>query len=146
MERKKKKKVRGTIVIAKNVEVLKSISLDDIIEKLVDGSTYRKIAEHVGVPLSTLFDFIHETPERSARVRVALETSAATYADKAEQVLIDADSDGIEMQRARELAQHYRWHASKRNPRQFGDKVDVTTGGEKLPATIIQWGDKKIQV
>lgn len=39
-----------------------------------------------------------------------------------------------------------KWKASKLNPKKYGDKVDITTGGEKLPATVIQWGDKKIQV
>lgn len=39
-----------------------------------------------------------------------------------------------------------KWVISKLNPKKFGDKVDITTGGEKLPQTIITWGDKKIQV
>lgn len=39
-----------------------------------------------------------------------------------------------------------KWKASKLAPKKYGDKVDITTAGEKLPQTIIKWGDKEIQV
>lgn len=39
-----------------------------------------------------------------------------------------------------------KWKASKLAPQKFGDKIDITTQGEKLPQTVIQWGDKKIAV
>ena len=113
--------------------------IDEICEKLIAGETYRNIASDLAVPLSTLYDYTSK-PEHSARVKTALEFSASTYADKAEQVLLLAESDKNEITRARELAQHYRWHAGKRNPKTYGNDVDVTSGGEKLTAPIIiEW-------
>jgi len=48
----------------------------------------------------------------------------------------------IEPSAANVLIQTSKWLASKFYPKMFGDKVDVTTGGEKLPqVTIFQLPD-----
>jgi len=39
-----------------------------------------------------------------------------------------------------------KWIASKLKPKKYGDKVDITTGGEKLETTVIKWGDREIKV
>ena len=109
--------------------------IDEIVEFLLEGYSFRQIADKLKVKLTTLHDFTQRS-EHSARVREALEYSAQTFDDKAEEVLILAEGTKEELMRARELAQHYRWKAAKRNPRRYGDKVDVTTDGEKLPATL----------
>lgn len=101
--------------------------IEDIIECIISGDTYRVIAEKFEVPLSTLHDFISST-EHSARVKAAQEISADSYADKAEKVLIDAKGTLTEISRARELAQHYRWKASKRSPKRFGDRLELDGG------------------
>jgi hypothetical protein len=113
-----------------------ALDIDNICNDIIDGLTYRQMSVKYTVPLSTLFDFIHKD-EHSARAKAAISTSASMYADKAEEVLIAAESDKNEIQRARELAQHYRWKASKRNPKAYGDKIDLTSAGEKLAAPII---------
>lgn len=105
--------------------------IDDIVELILEGKTFREIASKKGVALGTLHSFI-TLDEHSVRVRNALEVSASSYADKAEEVLILAEKDSIEMTRARELAQHYRWKAGKRNPKKYGDKLDLTTKGDSL--------------
>ena len=97
---------------------------EDILSLLVDGMTFKSISEKYNVSLSTLHEYMNKS-EFSARTRNALEMSASSYADKAEQVLIDAKNDRIEMQRARELAQHYRWKAGKRNPKKYGDRLET---------------------
>lgn len=102
-----------------------NIKIDELIDLIIDGKTYRQIANHFDVKLSTLADFVAK-PEHSARVKNALKVSSDTYADKAEQVLIDAERDLIEMQRAKELSQYYKWKASKRSPSTYGDKIDVS--------------------
>lgn len=106
-----------------------------IIEMLIDGDSYRTIAKHLGVPLSTLHSYTSKD-EHSARVREALEISADSFADKAEQILIDCDGTKEELMRARELAQHYRWKAAKRRPRTYSDKMDITSDGDKLNSQV----------
>lgn len=105
--------------------------IESIIDDIINGLTYRQIAEKEGVSLSTFHDYLCK-PEHSARVRLALDVSASTYADKAEEVLQQAEGTKEELMRARELAQHYRWKAGKRAPKKYGDKIDVTTEGEKI--------------
>lgn len=119
--------------------------IDQIVELILEGLSFRKIAERLNIALTTLHDFTSKA-EHSARVREALEYSAQTFDDKAEEVLLMAKSNLIEIQRARELAQHYRWKASKRNPRKYGDKIDLTSNGKKIEPTTITWGGKDIKV
>ena len=106
------------------------MDIESIISDLLDGMTYRTISEKNGVPLSTFVDFISK-PEHSARAKEALVLSAQTYEDMGEQVLLDinAESNGVEMARARELAQYYKWKARVRNPKRYGDKLSI--GGDE---------------
>jgi len=127
--------------MAKKIE----LNLDEIVEMILQGDSYKTIAQKLGINLSTLHKFT-SNPNHSARVREALIISASTFDDKAEQVLKDAKGNMIEIQRARELAQHYRWKASKRAPKVYGDKLDLTTDGKELPTTTIAWGGKEIKV
>jgi len=126
--------------MAKKIE----LDLDNIVEMILQGDSYKTIAQKLNIGLTKLHEFTSNT-DHSARVREALIISASTFDDKAEQVLLDAKRDMVEIQRARELAQHYRWKASKRAPRVYGDKLDLTTDGEKIQQTIV-WGGKQIKI
>lgn len=109
---------------------------EEIVELIIDGKTFRQIAQNYGVALSTLHDFISKD-EHSARARMALDFSSNEYAEKAEQVLLQAKGGSMaEMQRARELAQHYRWLASKRSPKRYGDKIELS--GDKENPLVVQ--------
>lgn len=105
---------------------MENSEIDKIVDLILEGKTYRAIALELKMPLSSLYSGIQSNAEHSARVREALQFSANTFADKAEDVLYEADSTKEEIMRARELAQHYRWKASKRAPKIYGDKLDVT--------------------
>lgn len=126
--------------MAKKIE----LDLETIVEMILQGDSYKTIAQRLNIGLTKLHEFTSNT-NHSARVREALIISASTFDDKAEQVLIDAKRDMVEIQRARELAQHYRWKASKRAPRVYGDKLDLTTDGEKIQQTIV-CGGKQIKI
>lgn len=123
---------------------MKGVKIEEVLALIIAGKTFREIAEDYGVAVSTLHEYLHKS-EHSARVNDALKISANSYADKAEEVLKDITrtSNQIEMARARELAQHYRWKASKRNPRSYGDKLDVTSNEKTLPAPVIIAPNKK---
>ena len=101
-----------------------SIDIDLLLDYIHEGKTYRQIADLFEVKLSTLADFVAK-PEHSARVREALNASADTYADKAEQVLIEAEPNKEEIMRAKELSQFYRWKAAKRSPNRYSDRQIV---------------------
>lgn len=119
------------------------LDIDKVCEDIIDGKTYRQIAEDYEVSISMLHRFLSKE-EHSARATHALVISADTFAEKAEQVLIEANWDqkmgDFDLRKARELSQHYRWKAAKRNPRRYSEKVDVTTDGEKVNSMpVINW-------
>lgn len=101
-----------------------ALGIDGLCEKLIAGESQTAIAKGLDVSLATLINWIAGNPERSARAREARVTAASSYADKAEKVLEEADSP-LGLAKARELASHYRWKASKANPREFGEKIEI---------------------
>lgn len=115
--------------------------IDAIIDRIGDGENLILIARDYNLSVSGILKILTKEDYKSL-YEGALIASAHTYADKGEQVLKDAERDKVEIIRARELAQHYRWMAGKRNPRKYGDKIDVTSDGEKVNQTIIIQGKK----
>lgn len=104
---------------------LDKVGIDEIVEMIaVEGASLRGIANEVGVSAGSLLTWIEADPERSARVRDAREQLAKLWDEKAEDVLQQA-GDEFTLKKARELASHYRWRASKTAPREYGDRVEV---------------------
>lgn len=97
--------------------------LDEILDMFRDGHTFRYVCSAFEVSSRTMSKFL-SLPENKDHYRSVLQESADAYVDKAEEALINAPADKNELYRARELAQHYRWLASKRNPNRFGDKLE----------------------
>ncbi len=118
--------------------------IDDIIECIIQGDTYAVMAKTFDVSLGLLHEFLTKG-EHSARVLAAMRQSAKSYADKAEQVLKDAEATREEIMRARELAQHYRWAASKRNPKEYGDKLDLTSDGQKIGGDLSKLTNEQLK-
>ena len=105
--------------------------IEEILDLIIEGWTYREMADKFGVSLALMCKFLTQS-EHLARANAARKLSGSIYTDKAEQALKNAPADQIEIARARELAHHYRWKASKVNPREFGDKLDVTSDNKPL--------------
>lgn len=116
--------------------------IDEILDMIYEGLSTRQVAQSLSVSTRTLNAYVM-LPENIELYKKALQDSGDSYADKAEEVLLNADPITVEISRARELAQHYRWMASKRSPKKYGDKLDVTTDGEKIQSqvTIFQLPD-----
>lgn len=89
-----------------------------------DGNSLAEIARRTGVLRSSLTEWLQAEPERLARARDARAESAWHWDEKAEKLLADA-KDPTQVPRARELAMHYRWRASKIAPRTYGDRLEV---------------------
>ncbi len=113
----------------RNENLVKHFDIDIVCNMLVEGKRWADIAKSFKVPVSTLHTHISNDVELSVRAREARKQSADSYAEKAETVLLLAKKDLIEISRARELAQHYRWMAGKRNPRTYGEKVQTEHSG-----------------
>ena len=108
--------------------LLDNIGIDAICDLLVTGESQADIAKRHNVSTSKLSAWLLGDPTRMARAREARSISAEAWLDKAERVLLDLPSDGTgaDIARARELSQFYRRAAAIRNPREYGDRIDVS--------------------
>lgn len=115
-----------------STEKIEAVGLDAICARFEAGDSIRKVAQSIGVPSATLLAWCN-SPEHSARTREARELGADAMSDEAETVLEGA-KDPVAIQRARELASHYRWKAKMLDPGRYGDKVqvDATVREDKL--------------
>ena len=111
-------------------------AIGDLCARIEDGDSLTHIAESLGVKVSTLTMWIARDDERSARARESRIAAASAYADLALKTLQEA-RDPFEVQRAREIASHYRWQASKANPAGYGDKIELG-GGLRHDVTVTQ--------
>jgi transposase-like protein len=99
------------------------VRLDAVCDALAAGTTLTGLAGELGVGKATLLRWV-DHPDRFARVREARRAAAKMWDEKAEQVLQDA-ADPFQLAKARELAQHYRWRATKIAPAEYGDRLEL---------------------
>lgn len=120
------------------MEKLDAYGLDQVCESIVTGGTLTYVAADAGVSLTSLLTWIEVNPERSARVREARATTGRLWDEKAETEIREA-TDEFGLKKAKELAHHYRWRASKIACKEYGDKIQhADADGEKLaPPTFI---------
>ncbi|MBT2322536.1 hypothetical protein J7E62_09280 [Variovorax paradoxus] len=105
-------------------KTLDSLGVEWLCDKLTAGETQTEIVKGLGIGIATLGRWIASDADRSARVREARVSAARTYAEQAETVLKGARNP-FALAKAKELAHHYRWKASKSDPGSFGEKLEI---------------------
>lgn len=101
--------------------------LDAVCERIAAGETYTAIAADYGKTHGALSLWLAAEPNRSARAREAAGYAARVWDEEAE-AGIRAATDVLTLGKARELAQHLRWRASKLSPA-YADRSKVEVGG-----------------
>lgn len=127
VDRNRVAKVRKSRV-APAKDLLDVFGLESVCHLIVSGATMTELAAKAGVSLGTLIVWIEADPERSARAREARVQSARLWDEKATKAIEDAP-DKFNLDKAKELAHHYRWRASKIAPKEYGDST--TLRGDK---------------
>lgn len=110
-------------------DALDAYGLDKVCESIADGVTLTNIAKGAKVSLGALLAWIDAVAERSARVREARTSTAKLWDEKGEDELRKAGNP-FQLAKARELAQHYRWRASKIAAKEYGDRQTLTHEGK----------------
>jgi len=103
--------------------------LDAVCADLANGTTLTDISKSLDVVLGSLLAWCEAEPERSARVRESRTKAARLWDEKAAE-RIDSAKNPFELAKAKELAFHYRWRASKTAPKEYGEKLDLNHSGE----------------
>lgn len=112
---------------------LDEFGVESICESVYEGDSLTLIAKTVGVSIGSLIAWIAAEPERSARVNLARLETSRIWDEKAERGIEDA-TDDFELAKAKDLAHHYRWRASKIAPKIYGDKIQQEhTGADGGP-------------
>jgi hypothetical protein len=123
-------------------ERLDEMGVDALCAQIIDGKMQREICRAMGIAISSLVDWIAADEERQRRVKEARQWAARAYDEEAEQQIRDA-SEPFELARAKELAHHLRWKATKVAPKDYGDKVDLNHSGETVVRVKDYTGRKK---
>lgn len=121
---------------------LDAFGIEAVCDHILNGVTLLDISKTVGVDLSALIRWLDADLHRSARAREARIKAAFVWDEMAVQELRNAQRDPVEMTRAREIASHYRWRASKIAPKQYGDKVQHTGEDGSGPVRVVYSWDK----
>ena len=109
---------------------LDAYGLDRVCEDIANAETLTTNAKKVGVAIGSVAAWI-ERPENSARVKYTRMQMAKVWDEMALEQ-IQAAKDPFELTKARDAAHHYRWRASKIAPREYGDKLDLTSDGKEI--------------
>lgn len=104
---------------------LDAFGIDAICDMIAAGKSLTEIARKAKVSIGTLRRWFEADTARSARARETRAKTAQFWDEKAEAEIRNAKST-LGMAKARELAHHYRWRASKIAPAEYGEKLDLT--------------------
>jgi len=98
-------------------------------EMIARGVSYSDICESVGISIVSLIQWVAADPSRSSRIREARRISAFVWDERAAE-RIESAEDGFNLQKAAQLAHHYRWRSKCAAPKDYGDRVQQEVTGK----------------
>lgn len=110
---------------------------DEICERLSEGVSLRKVCEANDMPSArTIFTWFRVYPEFLQQYARAKDESADALADDIQDIANDVREGKLDPNAGRVAGDLKKWSASKLKPKKYGERLDVTSGGEKLPTPI----------
>lgn len=126
----------------RSITKLDDYGLDQLCDDIASGKTLSYLTKKIGVSVGSFAAWCAKS-EHSARVKEARALSAQFWDEQAVETIKKA-ADPLEVAKARELAFHYRWRASKIAPKEYGDKTAVdVSGGVSFDGLIMAIADKR---
>jgi hypothetical protein len=126
---------------------------DSILDAIEEGKSLRKTLKEIGPSSKTFYEWLDADAEKIKRYARACDDRAEALLDEMLDIVDETDKDIMQMevgdgitvekvnheaiQRSRLRYDARRWLVSKLNPKKYGDKLDVTTDGQKLNNTSI---------
>lgn len=107
---------------------------DQICARIAEGESVRSICRDAAMPnASTVHAWVLDDEAFSKQYARAKEIGVEIEADEIEEIARTEQ----DVQRAKLIIDVKKWNMSKKFPKKFGDKLDVTTDGKELPQPII---------
>lgn len=120
---------------------------DKLCEELVEGRSLRRICLDDDMPAaSTIFKWLKQNEDFAEQYARAREAQADTLADEIVDIADDGSNDymgedekynGDAVARSRLRVEARKWVAAKLKPKKYGEKLDLTSGGDKLPSSSV---------
>ena len=127
----------------------KQAIFEDILDEIIDGRAIRNILKDKGMPRAlSFFQWLKSRPDWQEQYSYACELRQELLFEKMMEIAenpetgeeITLDHNGTKIVQ-KDMIQHrnlkvntLKWQLAKLNPKKYGDKVDLTTDGEKLPS------------
>lgn len=129
-----KRAVQGEVISAPGKN--RAEQIDEVIRLMGEGWSENRACLEVGINRNTFraAALRHEAADTYAR---ALETLAHEQIQQVEQTIQDMRSGVVDPMMAKVEIDTRKWFASKFLPKQYGDKVDLTTNGKDLPSPLL---------
>jgi hypothetical protein len=116
---------------------------DSICEYIVNGKSLRTALKEVDLPAKTFFIWLRDDEAKSKQYARATEERAELMFEDMFEIADDNSNDYIQtengktlnsehIQRSRLRVDTRKWALSKLMPKKYGDKIDVTSDGEKI--------------
>ena len=122
---KAKKKNKG----GRPTKYTKALALE-ICARIAEGQSVRKISKSRKMPnASTIHAWVLDNEEFSKQYARAKGIGADVELDELEEIARQED----DVQRARLIVDTKKWGLSKKMPKKYGDKLDVTSGNKPIP-------------
>ena len=131
-------------------------------EIATSSRSLRTICNAEGMPsVSTILNWLRDKPDFLAQYTRAKEEQADYMQEEMVDIADDGSNDFMTIvkgdqeytvenkewtSRSKLRVETRKWIASKLKPKKYGDKIDVTSYGEKIKGTIVKWGDKEITI
>lgn len=113
---------------------------DTICERIADGESLRAICRDADMPSTTsVTRWLLNSEDLSAQYARARTASADADADAVSDVGWRTLAGEFDPQAARVLIDALKWSAGKRQPKKYGDKLDVTTGGKAIEGIAVSF-------
>lgn len=106
---------------------------DLICAELAQGKSLRTVLKSKSMPaMSQIFNWLRTNTEFQEQYTRAKEEGADALADDIIDIAADVRRGKLKPDAGRVAGDLMKWSASKLKPKKYGDKLDLTTGNEKL--------------
>ena len=110
---------------------------DAICERIANGESLKRICEDKDMPnISTVFRWLDSNADLCDKYARARETQADNFVDEIVSIADTAEDAPI----AKLQIDARKWVAGKMRPKKYGDKIDVTSDGDKIEFPSISVG------
>lgn len=104
---------------------------DTICERIADGESLRGICRDTDMPVtSTVMKWVDRSAELAEQYTRAREASADADADGVKDIANRVLAGEFDPNAARVAIDALKWSAGKRQPKKYGDKLDLNHGGQ----------------